>query len=333
MGKQARIRQERRKREREQREREFEDHALATGQQVQRISFEEDDFLPVDLVRSDLRAAVVPVVVRDPHGLRPLGTAFCVSAGLPSSKAIYVTARHVVDGIVPEVEKLGEGFHEVPAAGHQEPFLLIPQDISTAADSRALMGTRIEQFSLPGAPSDIATMRVDLSEFTVPQSSAIKFALTLAEPTVGETCLALGYPGMAVGEQVPDDPNTMGWNGPLHASQATIQEVHPAGRDRSMLPFPCFRTSAYFAPGMSGGPIVRQDGRVVGVVSASYERSQRTAYGAIMAGVVRTGMRLVDDHGAPLHLDFQGLIGHKLIDVGDEDVTWTGAGLEWSTAG
>jgi hypothetical protein len=267
------------------------------------------------------------VIVRSPSGLRPLGTAFCLAAGLPYGKAIYVTARHVIDGIVPA---LGEGIHEAPTRDNQEPFLLLPSQISGAEDSSVLTGIRIEQFGTTDGASDIALMRVDLSELAIPKSAAIKLPVTLAEPTLGDSCLALGYPGMRVGEQAPDDPNTLGWNGPLHASQAKIQEVHPSGRDRGMLPFPCFRTDAFFAPGMSGGPIARPDGRVVGVVSAGYERAHRTAYGAIMAGVVLTGLRLLDDDGDSVDLDFQGLVAHGLIDVEtDLVVTWDGTGLEW----
>ncbi len=321
MGKEARIRRERF-------EREMEARARATGQRVQRISFEGDDYLQIDLVRSDLRAAVAPVVVRSPSGLRPLGTAFCLTAGLPFEKAIYATARHVVEGIIPA---LGEGFHEAPTRDGQEPFLLLPVQVSGAEDSSSLRGVCVEQFGTAEDLSDIAVMRVDLSEFSIPATAAVKFPVTLSEPAVGETCIALGYPGMRVGEQAPDDPDTSDWNGPLHASQAKIQEIHAAGRDRGMLPFPCFRTDAYFAPGMSGGPIVRQDGRVVGVVSAGYERAQRTAYGAIMGGIIRTGVRLLNNEGEPVDLTFPNLIAHRLVDVDDATVTWNGSGLEWSS--
>jgi hypothetical protein len=84
---------------------------------------------------------------------------------------------------------------------------------------------------------------------------------------------------MKVGKQAPDDPDTTEWTGDLRASQATIEEVHASGRDRVLAPFPCFLTNAYFAPGMSGGPIVSRGGRVVGVVSRGFEREHRTAEG------------------------------------------------------
>lgn len=231
-----------------------------------------------------------------------------------------------MEGIAPERP---ESVYTLRTIDKQQPYLAVPAEISDVEDSQALMGVPIEAISIAQDLSDIAIVRVDLSGFTIPPRAQFKFPLTMAEPNVGETCMALGYADMAPGEQLPDHPNGMhgiGFYAPLHASQAIIEEVHASGRDSAMLPFPCFRTSAYFAPGMSGGPIISNSGRVTGIVSAGYGREQRTAYGAIMAGIIRNGARLLDDHG--VDFDLVDLVKHGLVDT-DVAVNWTDGGLEW----
>jgi S1-C subfamily serine protease len=96
---------------------------------------------------------------------------------------------------------------------------------------------------------DIAVLRV--SGLTEP-------ALRLLPSTVGRGTegVALGYPG----------------GGPLHASPAVVlSEVSALGRDiygRSLTVRDVYQLRADIRPGNSGGPLVRPDGTVAGVVFA-----------------------------------------------------------------
>jgi S1-C subfamily serine protease len=96
---------------------------------------------------------------------------------------------------------------------------------------------------------DIALLRV--SGLTEP-------ALRLLPSTVGRGTegVALGYPG----------------GGPLHASPAVVlSEVSALGRDiygRSLTVRDVYQLRADVRPGNSGGPLVRPDGTVAGVVFA-----------------------------------------------------------------
>jgi hypothetical protein len=296
---------------------------------VQRVSFDDGDFQRLDVVKPDLRVAVAPVILRTPQGVRGCGTSFCISA-LASGKAIYVTARHVVSAFIPQV---ASGFSRVRLPDGHEPFLLIPRDVSTPAAAQALHGVRIEDVSLAPEHNDIALLIVDLAGFEFPPTSAIMFHLALAPPVVGEKCCALGYSEMSVGESAQPAPDTFGWQGPLHASQSVIEEVHGAGRDRSMMTFPSFRTSAFYESGMSGGPIARTDGRIVGVVSTSFGPDAGTAYGALMGSIIEMGVKLPSDAGEIEEFDFQRLINHNLVSVDDTTVTLNrspeGASLNW----
>lgn len=48
-------------------------------------------------------------------------------------------------------------------------------------------------------------------------------------------------------------------------------ESFPEGRDRILLPGPCFRTSMVIHGGASGGPVVGQNGHTFGVNSTGWE--------------------------------------------------------------
>jgi hypothetical protein len=297
------------------------------------VSFEHDDFVPVDLVGSEFAAAVSPVVTRAQHGFSALGTAFCIAAGLRNHKALYVTARHVVNELLPTEAPI-EQWMLVPIA--KEPYVLLPSVIRPGLDrSDPLICARIEQFSVCGAHSDIAVLRVDHAEVDPPPNGAPSFPLSVAEPKLGETCCALGYPEMPRGpagehqEIIEDEAGGLAWNVHPRASQTTIEEILPAGLGETQRAFPSFRTGAYFPSGMSGGPIIRQDGRVIGVVAHGYGRETRLSFGAVMAAIIRASVRLYDSTGTLQVVDFPTLARQKLVDVDDSRVTWTGTSLNW----
>jgi serine protease Do len=91
--------------------------------------------------------------------------------------------------------------------------------------------------------------------------------VSLGAPADGSKCLALGYSGLTT-RDLADGIGEL--RAPLHGSHGEIEEVHPSRRDRSFIDFPCFRTSAWYASGMSGGPVFAEDGNVVGLVSLDF---------------------------------------------------------------
>jgi hypothetical protein len=272
-----------------------------------------------------LAMAIAPVVMRDARGVRGLGTSFCIAA-LPSGKALYVTAQHVVAEFLPA--ELTEGVHHGILPGC-EPFLLLPG----VADARAHEAIPISAVAACVNNNDIAICTVDLSASGIPMQRAVTLQVTMGRPREGEKCVGFGYGDMKAGDLVPDQPDKREWYGPLRGSRAVVEEVFPSGRDRVLLPFPCFRTSAYYASGMSGGPIFRDDGRVVGVVSDSYGPENRTAHGAIFAAILAAEFRLPDENGEPRVFSFQELTDLDHIDVDDAEVnvrrTEDESSLEW----
>lgn len=50
-----------------------------------------------------------------------------------------------------------------------------------------------------------------------------------------------------------------------------VQEYYPSGRDRIFLPYPCYRTSITLHGGASGGPVLGESGKVIGVNSTGFD--------------------------------------------------------------
>ena len=84
---------------------------------------------------------------------------------------------------------------------------------------------------------------------------------SVVPPEPGSRVYSFGYPRGAVeSEHVTLDP---------HTTSGEVLEVYERGRDRAMLPHPCFHTNAVFDAGMSGGPVFNDAGQLVGLVSSS----------------------------------------------------------------
>ncbi|MGH6689639.1 MAG: trypsin-like peptidase domain-containing protein [Gammaproteobacteria bacterium] len=94
--------------------------------------------------------------------------------------------------------------------------------------------------------------------------------LSLLPPDRGEAILGFGYPG-TVAERDPatTDAQTISYDLNPRSTTGEVIAVSPAFRDRGMLSFPCFETNARFDPGMSGGPLFNERGRICGLICSS----------------------------------------------------------------
>ena len=87
-------------------------------------------------------------------------------------------------------------------------------------------------------------------------------------PVVGESVLAFGYPELKPSAPVSDTTLQTLIEDGLFAAYGKITSVFPQGRD-SMNRTPVFEVAADWPSGMSGGPVVNEAGKVVGLVSRS----------------------------------------------------------------
>jgi hypothetical protein len=226
------------------------------NERVTIADFSAADFVKVPTFPHPTQMSIMPVVaVRGPQ-LRLLGTCFAIS-----NDGLVLTARHVLDAVF-EAGQQPDGW-QVGAMYIAEPM---PGD-----DPAGLHGGFISANQIPRVGElDIGAMHLNLPARIDTGALLPMPALRLspAIPRVGATCLALGYHDMK-DEIARDNPYDHTIEQTYSASQGIIEEICFPRRDASMLTFPCFRTSLRHEPGMSGGPVVSEDGGVIGVVCSA----------------------------------------------------------------
>jgi V8-like Glu-specific endopeptidase len=119
----------------------------------------------------------------------------------------------------------------------------------------------------------------------------------LAPPTVGETVIACGFTDSSAEETTLNGSPAFIWKDKPTVSRGVVTAVWPQKRDDGFLTFPCFEFDGRVDPGMSGGPIFNEDGRLCGVV-ASGEGNDVDGYRS--AGALLWAAMAIDLDGADL---------------------------------
>jgi hypothetical protein len=111
-----------------------------------------------------------------------------------------------------------------------------------------------------------------------------KVAMNFASPCVGQVVSGFGYCGGSI-QETSDQRIELRWEAHPRTTRGRVVAIHHAGRDRGFCSFPCFEMSARTEPGMSGGPIFDEGGRLCGLVfGGGLERQDGTAitYGTLL---------------------------------------------------
>jgi S1-C subfamily serine protease len=205
---------------------------------------------------TDLNSRVLPVLVVSTTMLACVGTAFLIAPG-----GVAVTARHVIDEALVRVDQQPGAYVAVLWVGSG----------TDVDDVRDLLGGLIGvyQRAVDGNKSDLALLRISTvfrqGEFYPLPTLALSSRL----PQRGNMICALGYTKFDVeSDTTTQTERLVTIAQDLHYSSGRITDVYPDGRDATMLPTACFETSARFDPGMSGGPVLGEDGTVCGVVAS-----------------------------------------------------------------
>jgi Trypsin-like peptidase domain len=96
--------------------------------------------------------------------------------------------------------------------------------------------------------------------------TAAQLCLTAEQPRQGEPIFTYAYPKTIV----QNIQRSSVYFYPGYYS-GRLEEYYENGRDRILLPYPCYRTSITMHGGASGGPVIDSYGRVFGINSKSYE--------------------------------------------------------------
>jgi trypsin-like peptidase len=102
--------------------------------------------------------------------------------------------------------------------------------------------------------------------------------LRVLPPPPGQHVVAFGYrQGQITVTEGEDGQHHIVLNDRPTTSMGVVRQVYPAGRDKVMLPFPCFEIEARFDPGMSGGMVVDETGALCGLICASLQHGDLDA--------------------------------------------------------
>lgn len=91
--------------------------------------------------------------------------------------------------------------------------------------------------------------------------------LTTSSPAIGETVVTYAYPKTEIQEVGKNQ--VLNFKPDFYDGQVVMS--FPNGRDKIMLPGPCYQTSMVIHGGASGGPVVGKPGRVFAINSTGYD--------------------------------------------------------------
>ncbi|MBX2969909.1 MAG: trypsin-like peptidase domain-containing protein [Cyclobacteriaceae bacterium] len=196
--------------------------------------------------------------------------AFKNSEYIPSGTAVMVgpclamTARHVVEDFlrVFDGKKYFEG-NPKKDTGTFSTMVINPKSEAKWA---------VQQFYFLVEGVDVAFLKLAPQNQMAKDRVNIFATIDLSMPKIGDKIFAFGFVDtQTIAEKKSEDHISFG-NGmsrSLAYSEGVVKEVHQQYRDLSRLKFPCFQTNARFDGGMSGGPVLNENGIVIGLVCSN----------------------------------------------------------------
>lgn len=205
-----------------------------------------------------------------------IGSSFYLGAF--GKSALFVTARHVLKHV--------EG---KPA----EAFVLLPTYSSEAAgEPDGMQSLNVAKICGSDPLSDAAILVTEMPPTLPPQPF-----IDTDCPHAGDTCSALGYSDMitTIDEDLgwADTNPTVEFN--FRVCRGIVEQVFPRRRDKSMVKFPCFQFDTINQPGMSGGPVVNDDGSIIGIVSTGYDTGP--SYAILIAMIAELKIEVAGNNG------------------------------------
>lgn len=247
--------------------------------------FSLDDFVKVPSFPHGTQKSIMPVVAIRGNEVKPLGTCFAVS-----NHGLVLTAKHVIDAVI----NWGADTQE-----WQIGVLYISE--ATLEDNVSdLMGGFIYVNRVYSSKEfDIGIMHlnmlkhVDTGDF-IPMPL---LKLSPAIPAVSETCITLGYHSSTIESDIYN-PRIKTIAQTYSASRGVIEEIHFPKRDNSFLNFPCFRTSMRNEHGMSGAPVLSNNGNVIGVICSGF-KGENIYYVSLIGPALFLQLDGINAKGAP----------------------------------
>jgi hypothetical protein len=188
---------------------------------------------------------VFPIVRHDENRIRMIGTGFFVT-----TNGLFVTAKHVLHDVM-----------------NRDGNQIAPIGIIQFLPNNGYVYRPVDRYGFHRTADIAIGVPVPLQQNGAPYTNPV-LTLTAQPPSVGTKIVTYAY---------PKHLNVTHENGmqDLYFSGAYydgfLEEHLPEGRDRTMLPGPCYRTSIVSHGGASGGPVFCPSGHVFGVNSTGFD--------------------------------------------------------------
>lgn len=263
-----------------------------------KFDFDSEQLIDADPVQSEMGGTVAPILFRyDGKRTKNMGTAFCI-AHSTSGEAIYVTARHVVEGL--------------ENATNIEPMLLLPTH-EVEEKKENLTGIFIEQVSVSPSHSDVAIVTISPKSSPSPVAKKIKvLKISYDEPVIGMYVMGLGYAHPNQTDEEEKAEFNISYQ--FKASRGRIEELHKNQRDTFQVNFPSFRTTGKYLRSMSGGPVIDQSGKVIGVISTGIDNEgEPIGYATTMPCIAELVLTLTREDGVREDVSLEKLIGDGML--------------------
>ena len=158
-----------------------------------------------------------------------------------------------------------------------------------------------------------ADVAIGLAESTAEVESNGVLTLTTSGPAMGETVVTYAYPRTDI--QKVGTLEVLNFRPAFY--EGRIVEFFPNGRDRCLLPGPCYQTSMVIHGGASGGPVVGQSGRVFALNSTGWDGPSDISFVSRIDEILQLGIPFVT---LPSGVEVRSVITQNLADAGWIDV-------------
>lgn len=192
--------------------------------------------------------AIFPIVTQHPDGiLESVGTGFFIG-----QQGLFVTAAHNITHVIDQDGKPRQPLGMIQFMPGSSFFLRPFRYVTRHTIADVALGIAYPlKHNITGehAPNPVLT-------------------LSNSKPTIGTPIHTFAYPKAKI---IPGTPQKAYFS--ERYFEGMIEGHFPEGRDKTLLPGPCFQTSMSIHGGASGGPVFGPHGFVIGINSTGYDDS------------------------------------------------------------
>lgn len=240
----------------------------------------------------DPKEAIFPILKHEKNGaVRFIGTGFFVTR-----LGFFISARHVFEDVLDSRGNVNGSLSIIQFSENYKFY------------SRPLIG-----FVSHGL-ADVAVGVCAPMKHKVTGEPLFNKVLTLSMsiPRIGENVWTFAYPGTTVKQNKEAEVK---YNAKFYAGH--VQEYHPNGRDRVILPFPCFRTSIVLHGGASGGPVFGESKKVIGINSTGFDGDADISYISLIQDTLDLSIRdiVMPGETEPSNVSLRDLIAINHVSI------------------